>query len=153
MRALDNAVKERLESLALTYEGSGGERRPLPVKYGSPKRDTAPPFVTHYSVDSRPSELVGGFGAQEGRDYEHAFLVVCRKAIEAEEIKEALERALLYSGSRGSGIRLAVEGWEESEPLVWVGDLHDLGDLLGDNTVVPYAGFRVRVSLQRPFGG
>jgi hypothetical protein len=150
MLALDTAFKAALESLALETAIYNATPQLVAIKYASPKRDTPVPFVSHFSTDSRPSELVGGFGAQEGRDYEHSILVTHRSGTKAEGLKERIEAGLLYAGSRGAGLRLAVEGWEESEPLVWVGDIHDLGDLLVDGTIVPYAGFRVRVSLQRP---
>jgi hypothetical protein len=153
MRALDNAFKDRLAALGLKTSLHNATPTAVAVKYASPRRDTPVPFISHFGSDSRPSDLVGGFGAQEGRDYEHTILVVHRNGIKAEELKEQIEAALLFSGPRGSGATLDVEGWGTSEPLVWVGDVHDLGDLLVDGTICPYAGFRVRASLQRPQGG
>jgi hypothetical protein len=152
MLALDNAFKRALDALDLKTTVHSSNPRAVLVKYASPRRDTAPPFISHYGTDSRPSPNVDVFG-QEGRLYEHAILVVHREGVKAEALKERIEAALLYGGARGAGITLAVPGWGTSEPLVWVGDVHDLGDLLVDGTLVPFAGFRVGVEIQRPYAG
>lgn len=132
MRALDEAVFAALDAeAALTGK----------VFYGSPLRDTAPGFVSYFPVASKPAAQAGF--RTDGREYTYELVAADRSGLRAEALIEAAEGALVDR-------RLPVDGWGTTATIAWAGDLHDLGDLEADGTVVHLAGRLVTIVVQRP---